>query len=151
MGSERCIRDSSYAYRGLPGIAANEIRDAAIRNDDRVLINDASVQAIHHAAGLYQIVFHEPGSLPREGHPQISTDTPCVMQVSATGEALSLSVADPTQTASNVTLTVSGRYAGDGATYLTDSNITRIDMTLPTGGEAGSSAQVALRAVSDSR
>jgi hyaluronate lyase len=91
--------DASYAYVLLPGAGPAA---AARHRPARVLANTPAVQAVLDAPGrVLAANFHSAGRLG-----PLTVDTPCSVVVSATPHRLTIAVADPSQTATSVTLTL---------------------------------------------
>ena len=63
------------------------------------------------------------------------------------GDILNLSIADPTQMGRQIRITLSGRYAGGGGSYVKDEHKTTLAVDLPAEMFAGQSVQRVLHAV----
>lgn len=138
------LSDASYAYRIVPGVSADELGKLVENTEVRILANTSALQAVQVVPdALIQAVFNKPGrvDLPQGGKLQV--DMPCAVQARMKDNNLMLSIADPTQKASQITVLVDGHYSGHGAVYSSVENQTRIEMALPVGPEAGRSVVLA--------
>ncbi len=137
--------NASYAYAVMPDADPSAVAQAAATPPWRVAANSPQLQAVENPAdGLLQAVFYEPGSLEKTIVPAIKTNSPCVLLVRAhSGGALDLTVSDPTQKLSSLTLTIDGSYTGPACRPA--GAATEITIPLPAGGLAGSSVTVRLR------
>lgn len=144
-------QNASYAYAVLPDIDQAVLAKAATTPPWRVLANSPQLQAVASPAdGLVQAVFYEPGSLEKNIAPAIATNSPCVLLVRAQpGGALDLTVSDPTQKLSSLTLTVDGHFSGPNCRA--NDNTTEVTVALPSAGLAGSSVTLHLAAVPSSQ
>lgn len=88
----------------------------------RILANDARLQAVARDDMLWA-AFHQPGQLDWEGT-AIAVDAPCLLQCRRDGQACRWTLADPTQKAQAITLTIQGKAT---------------PVAMPQGGQAGSS------------
>ena len=105
----------------------------------RVISNTTDIQAIFDKnSGLYGIAFYKEGSVLLEKGLSLSVDKPCLVLIGKTesGKGVTISVADPTQLLTGVTLKVSQKLKGQGA-ILNNDKTTSINMILPAGDEAG--------------
>lgn len=132
-------KDATYAYAVLPDIEQPALASAAASRPWRVLANTPQLQAVANPAdGLVQAVFYASGRLEKSIVPAIKTDSPCVLLVRTRDNgALDLTVSDPTQKLSSLTLTIDGHFSGPNC-RVTDF-ATEITVPLPSGGDAGES------------
>jgi chondroitin AC lyase len=113
---------SSYAYILMPGATAEKLKAYTANPRVEILSNTAETQAVRDkAAGITEVLFYEPGKLEADGL-SISADAPCA--VILRGDTVY--VADPSQKAQAVTLTIDGKA---------------VNMTLPLGLMAGSTVR----------
>jgi len=139
------LSDASYAYRIVPGVSLDGLGKLVENAEVRILANTSALQAVQVVPDvLVQAVFNEPGrvDLPQGGKLQV--DIPCALQARMKDNKLMLSIADPTQKASQITVLVDGHYSGQEAVYSSTENRTRIDIALPEGPEAGRSVVLLL-------
>lgn len=139
------LSDASYAYRVVPGVSADGLAEVVGHTDVRVLANTAVLQAVHVVPdGLVQAVFLAPNSVALPEGGKLHVDIPCAIQVRMKDGQLALSIADPTQKAPQVIVSLEGHYNGQGAVYSQAENQTRVDIALPTGAHAGQSVVLSL-------
>lgn len=137
-----------YAYRVVPGLAANAFAAYPSGSPVRVVANDARLQAVVYPQDrLLQAVFYAAGRLDIDATPSIESDTPCTLMLRQTENGVRLSVADPTQTQQQVQIRLSGQYSGAGCTYDPATQITTVAIQLPAEAFAGQTVQNELRAV----
>ena len=144
----------TYAYRVVPGLAAGDLAAYTHALPLTVLANDARLQAIAGPRGLAQAVFHVAGSLTIDDALTIEVNAPCALMLRRGQGAVTLSIADPTQSLESprsgipgLQVQVSGHYAGLGCVYDPAKGITVVTVDLPTGSFAGQTVQVHLRAL----
>ena len=136
---------ATYAYRIIPGVERDDLPALACDETVRVLSNTTELQAVHSGKkGVTQATFHASGELPLPGGGTLRVDTPCAAILRVAGDATLLTVADPTQECAQLIVTLDGRYAGLGASYVSDDNATHIVVDLPKGPHAGQSTLVLL-------
>ena len=139
------LSDASYAYQIVPGVSADDLDDVVGNTDVRILANTSDLQAVHVVPdGLVQAAFLVPGHIDLPNGGRLQVDIPSAVLARVEDSQLTLTVADPTQKASQVTVLVDGHYGGQGAVYSSVDNQTRVDVALPTGPEAGRSVVLAL-------
>jgi hypothetical protein len=106
----------------MPGATAEKLKAYTANPRVEILSNTAETQAVRDkAAGITEVLFYEPGKLEADGL-SISADAPCA--VILRGDTVY--VADPSQKAQAVTLTIDGKA---------------VNMTLPLGLMAGSTVR----------
>jgi chondroitin AC lyase len=137
-------KDATYAYAVLPDIEQTALAAAAASPPWRVLAKTPQLQAVASPAdGLVQAVFYAPGRLEKTNVPAISASAPCVLLARAQSNgALDLTVSDPTQKLSSLTLTIDGHFSGPNCRVSSDG--TEVTVPLSSGGDAGSSVTVHL-------
>ncbi len=137
--------DATYAYVVLPGADEAATSAFAALHPITLLANTPQTQAARIASlHLNAIAFFEPGSVTLKPGLTVSSDQPALLLLRTETDGHTLTVADPTQLLTALTLTLSGRYSTAGATYDTASNTTRIPVALPNGQDAGSSVRIQL-------
>ncbi|MDQ6740468.1 MAG: polysaccharide lyase beta-sandwich domain-containing protein, partial [Actinomycetota bacterium] len=135
-------RGASYAYVLLPGATAVETAAASRQSVGSILRNDAAAQGIKFrnttAANFWSAA--TVGNITAAGPASVlAWETPGVLK---------MAVSDPTQTAENVTLTISGtRFrqvkSATEVTLTRNSNGT-LTLVIPTAGLAGQSVELQL-------
>ncbi|HEX9162928.1 MAG TPA: polysaccharide lyase family 8 super-sandwich domain-containing protein, partial [Thermoanaerobaculia bacterium] len=105
--------NAAAEYVIVPNVTANAMRDWVASNPISIRANDARVSAVRNLRdGALGIVFWSPASV--EGY---QSDAPATVYITRNGTHLSVSAADPTNTATgSFHLTIPGRYRGPGAT-----------------------------------
>lgn len=141
-------KDATYAYAVLPDIEQPALASAAATPPWRVLANTPQLQAVASPAdGLVQAVFYAPGRLEKNLAPAISASAPCVLLVHNRPDgALNLTVSDPTQKLSSLTLSIDGHFSGPNCHANGDA--TEVTVPLPSGGDAGNGVTAHLAASS---
>jgi chondroitin AC lyase len=100
------VQDGNYAYIVVPEKDNAEAMDAYLaENKVKIVSNTEAIQAVwHKGLDIFGIVFYKPGIFEQDGM-SISVDKPCVVVLRNVSEAkLSLYIADPAQTQSQITL-----------------------------------------------
>ncbi len=148
-------RDAAYAYVTTPNVSLSAFEAYVASPSVRVIANTPALQAVAKPAlGAAGAVFHEPGetTFPDLGM-TLATADPCAIWVirrdgeGGAPEAYALHVADPSQTLTQLTLTLGGRYVGEGARLdVVDgaTSATRVTIPLPQGERAGAAVTVLL-------
>jgi len=140
--------DGTYAYRVVPGLAADEFSTYQGRATVTVLANKPSLQAIVYPQAtrpsLIQVVFYTPGRLDVSETLSIQTDVPCLLILEQTEDGITLSVSDPTQLQKQVHVRLTGPYSSSNAAYLPDQDTTIVTIELPTDDFAGQTVQFRL-------
>ena len=142
-------RDATYAYRVLPGIAADRVADAANDSPVAILANTPQLQAVVHAGlGLAMFVFYEPGAAEWAPGLRITMEQPGLVMVRAReGRVARLAVADPAREHDAFRLTLSAPLEGAGphwtAAWDAAERRSDIEVELPTGKYAGKPRVVA--------
>lgn len=128
-------QDARYAYIIYPGWAEDSpVHPEAVR----VLENTDKVQAVSHIElGIAQAVFYEPTSFTA-GDVKVEVDQPCLLQWKITGDHVEVFLADPLQTATQVTVSI---------TLTRDARKAICPIDLPQGAACGSTVQAKLRLV----
>ncbi len=86
-------QDAGYAYGVWLG--AEQAATAAQVPMPEVLSNTAQLQAVRHASGLVQAVFHGAGSIQLDTRDSLSVDGACVVQARKTADRWQFDVAEP--------------------------------------------------------
>lgn len=130
-------KDASYQYVILPGITAGRLAAFAAKPTIEVLACTRQIHAVRDAAnGLTGAIFFEAGSVG-----PLSADRPCVVLLRESKDGLALAVADPTQKAAAVSVTLRlkpGRLlSADSGVKVGSGDPLRIDFDLTNsiGGE----------------
>jgi chondroitin AC lyase len=104
-------QEGKYAYIVVPGKENVEAMGAySAENKVTIWSNTEAIQAVWHSGlAILGIVFYEPGVFEQAGM-SISVDKPCVVMLrNVSGEKVSLYIADPAQSQSEITL--HGRFS----------------------------------------
>ncbi|HSC38842.1 MAG TPA: polysaccharide lyase family 8 super-sandwich domain-containing protein, partial [Chitinophagaceae bacterium] len=128
--------NAGYAYIIVPGITSTAGMDAYDTTAIKIISNTSAVQAVKHSGlKMLQIIFHTAGTLvDSSAHLKITVSNPCALLIKNTDSSrIAVSIADPTQLLTGITLTVNFSYTGI-------SHSTNI--TLPAGNTKGASATV---------
>ncbi|TVP75003.1 MAG: hypothetical protein EA353_14715 [Puniceicoccaceae bacterium] len=136
----RTPKNAGYAYIVAPGMDAHSMAGYAANPAVEVLSNTPGLQAVsHNKLGITQAVFYETGELSGAGGLIVSADAPCLVMIRNEGNALHLTVADPTQKLEQVCVALPGHYTGEGTRFDPAHGMTIITLALPSGGHAGRS------------
>jgi chondroitin AC lyase len=134
------VHDARYAYRILPGITRDTFAATDPSDTVDVLSNTSTCQAIRWGRNI-GVVFYEAGQLAISATETVAVDVACMILMNNSDEAVHLTLSDPTQEQRFIQVTVSGHYAGKGATYSSVNHSTTLTAELPTGAYSGQSAQ----------
>jgi chondroitin AC lyase len=128
---------ASYTYLVVPGIDREDVVGCSARTDVRVLANDERLQAVtHKRLGLVAAAFYSPGELQVRPELAIRVDQACLLLARVGDAEVSLTMANPTNTAGDVQVTVS---SGRKETYRRQTVF-----NLPDGMAAGSSVTASI-------
>jgi chondroitin AC lyase len=121
---------AAYAYAVAFGLDAAGAATWAADPGFRVLANDEAVQAVASQGGdVVQVAYYRAGGLEVGEGLDLSVDTPCLVMLRRTAGGWSAWVAEPTQRATRLALSIGAATA---------------EVALPTGGRAGETARVDL-------
>lgn len=116
--------DGEYSYVVVPGVDKRRLAAHAMASDIHIVRNDSDVQAVAQLGlGIWQAVFHQPGSIRFSWGRTLEVDEPCLLMVHSQSGTTSISVSDPTQSKESITVKLDGR---------------RVTLKLPRDGLAGS-------------
>lgn len=125
--------NQTYAAILVPGRTKSEFDTFRGDNPIAILANTSALQAVRHSArNLVQAVFFQAGSLTTPQGLTITVSQPCLILADQATSPATITVADPTQELTSLTVTVA--EAG-----LPDRELTYV---LPTGDDAGRSTAV---------
>ncbi|NJC27753.1 chondroitin AC lyase [Lewinella antarctica] len=132
--------DATYEYVLVPN--ATEERLVALTADPAYLItNEKSRQVVVSKDGSRGgVVFYEPGSADVLGG--IAVDRPCIVLFKKVGTGVELTVSDPSQKLTELTISLREDYT-DGEEVRREAG-TSVTVALPQGGDAGRSTSVRL-------
>ena len=116
--------NGSYCYIVAPGSSAKKVKEMALKEVCKVLKNTQNIQAICEN-GQFMAVFFRPGKYKLLDQ-SVEVSSPCV----AIWDGKQLTVSDPTQKLSKLTITINGKAH---------------KIQLPKGGNAGKSVNIKLR------
>lgn len=113
--------NAEYAYAILPGLSSGRF-NSATEDLPRILRNDAACQALwHEPMQSLQAVFYESAPLRLPSGFAITPDRPCLLLAEAGGsDGIRFTLADPTQAAGMLTLSISGKINAELAVQLPD-------------------------------
>jgi chondroitin AC lyase len=129
-------REASYAYAVASNIALDKMSGWARHPGFEVLGNSTSLQAVRFGA-LTQVAFRQPGALELGDGLRLRVDRPCLLMLRRTRWGCRLSLAEPTQSEEQVTVTLTGHYSARGCRYVESAGETAVTFRLPRGGRAG--------------
>ncbi len=137
--------------RGLAGVNSTSLGNYLASSPLTVLSNTANLQAVrNNAAAITQIVFYQAGSLTIAPGLTITADRPCLVQIrELAGKNLELTISDPTQTQSQVNVTVTRHVSGTNTTWQAGTGLSTIAATLPSGVNTGQSVVTSLSYIED--
>jgi len=123
---------ATYSYLVIPAIDRDQVAGCSARADVRVLANGKQVQAVaHDRLGLVAAAFYAPGELQVRPGLAIRVDKACLLLTRIQDGEASLTLANPTNAASDVQVTVSSGT--------TEPVLQRTVVNLPDGLPGGSS------------
>ncbi len=123
---------ASYSYLVVPGIDCDDVAGCPARTDVRVLANEKQLQAVtQESLGLIAAAFYRPGEIQVRPGLAIRVDRACLMLARVRGGEILLTLANPTNAAGEVQVTIS--------TGQTEPVLSQTAVTLPDGFAAGSS------------
>jgi chondroitin AC lyase len=136
----------SYAYRVVPGLAAEELASTASTSPVTLLANSARLQAVAHPPSrTVQAVFYEAGRLTFQDGWYVEPDSPCMLLLRRAEDGTTLSIADPTQSLQHIQVRLLGQMRCADCTYDPTQGVSTVTLYLATGPYAGQTAQTALR------
>ncbi|WP_298537034.1 polysaccharide lyase family 8 super-sandwich domain-containing protein [uncultured Algibacter sp.] len=94
--------NQSYAYTIFPNVSAEEMKNKVTHAHTKIISNTNNVQAIENSTGVYA-VFYSSAKLETSDYGLVSVSEPCILHVFGD----SLSVTDPNQKLSHLTVTTS--------------------------------------------
>jgi chondroitin AC lyase len=129
----------SYQYVVVPGIAAGEMDRYLEQSQVEVVANTPELQAVRHKGlGIAQIAFYRAGRVAAAPL-SIASDRPCLLMVRELGDGVRLAVSNPESQPLEVNIELGRQFSGEGCQWDAKQGITRVRVTLPDGGLAGSS------------
>lgn len=130
--------DAKYSYIVVPDKNLSDF-EASVNNLGFVVVkNDANIQAVRNdKVGEYAVVFYNSGTIDMGDGLVITSDKRAMVLLEKAGSSYTISVSDPTQTATTINLVINKNLSGPNA--ISDSGKTTISVTLPSGAFAGSS------------
>lgn len=97
------VQDQKYSYIIIPNSTVESLSSFATKNDIEILVNTDSVQIVNHKTkGLYECVFYKACSY--KGDIEIYSQQPCVFIIRKRDQAFDISIADPVQSKSSMTI-----------------------------------------------
>ena len=131
-------QNAAYAYLVVPDVSVSDLEAGHHPSPVRILSNTPGRQAVHHPGlNLTGIAFFEPGSQEIVQNLILGVDTPCLVLLQVENDACTLSVANPENRPSVVTVTLTCELAGN--TVRVQDGTSRITVALPDGMDAGKS------------
>ncbi|HMF70388.1 MAG TPA: polysaccharide lyase family 8 super-sandwich domain-containing protein [Flavitalea sp.] len=131
-------QNGTYEYVVVPATGAKGLDDYLKNAGIRVLSNSGSLQAVTNMKlNITQLVFYEAGSVTVDGL-GISAEQPCIVVINGNKNGVKqITVSDPTEKLEKIVLRVNVKFSkGEWDEVKKES---RIEVTLPQGGMAGSS------------
>lgn len=130
--------NGKYAYVVVPG-KPEDVKTSM--SQVKIIANTDVMQAVKHLGlNMLQVVFYQAGTLT-DGDLTVSVDKPCVVLLkNINGKSIPVSIADPSQTAAKVTLTVKTKALGQAVQW---------ERALPQGVYAGSTTSFVLTGAKD--
>jgi chondroitin AC lyase len=133
-------QNATYAYAVVPGVNPDQLDAYSQALPFTILANTPIVQAVQNPSlQQTQAAFYAAGSLRISDDLSISVDRPINLIIKQTGDDLTITAADPRQSAIAVTISVSQQLSGSGVTLLGDGQTSQITFTLPAAPFRGSS------------
>ncbi|HTN21856.1 MAG TPA: chondroitinase-AC [Pelobium sp.] len=125
-----------YAYIVMPAIKNEKVLNKYDPKTIAILSNTAENQAVYHQQlKILQAVFYKPSQIQTEAY-SISTDEPCILMLKdGKGDKKTLSIADPLQKETSITLSI--KDVKTGKTKV-------IKVELPTGAYNGATKEVSV-------
>ncbi|MDR1724668.1 MAG: polysaccharide lyase beta-sandwich domain-containing protein [Tannerella sp.] len=127
-------QNASYAYMIFPDIGKDNWTADIETSGISILEQSEKTHAIA-AENLIQAVFFAPSSLRISTDNVLAAGTPCIIMLENLGSKHKLSVAEPTQKLSGITLELNGRYSGKYCSY--NSSTMQTVIAIPTGDAKG--------------
>jgi chondroitin AC lyase len=136
-------RSASYAYIVVPSITLLTVDQYSKKTGIIVLANTPEIQAVQNInLHVSEVVFYQPGTIKLPGNINLTSKNPCIIMIKMAGNAMEkIAVSDPTQKLTSLELQVSIPVDVSGENYRSswnkDSKLTKIEVDLPAGGNAG--------------
>ncbi|MEO0897472.1 MAG: polysaccharide lyase family 8 super-sandwich domain-containing protein [Bacteroidota bacterium] len=138
--------NDTYSYLVFPNVSAADMPAIASNLPIAIVKHTDDAHVVHHAseeitqAMLYanNQDFQSPLGF------QIASDKPAVIQLSQDTTVLKLSVSDPMQQETSITLTIEGELSGPNTTYNSSTNESTVTVNLPQGIYAGNQVDIDL-------
>ena len=146
--SVNATASNKYEYMVVPTVSPAKLNEFVQHTGIEVLENNANVQAVKlRNDSLFQFVFHKPVQVKTFSKDDfILSETNGLVMIGKTpGNALQLTVVDPTQLQKTFKLFLSGKYTGNFSTYNELKDRTEFVIPLPKKGFAGSSVVLELK------
>lgn len=141
------VRNGTYGYAVVPGDVATT-RSWSRKKPVTILAQTASVMAVEREAeGIAMASFYGPATVPTKNGLTLSAEGPAVVLLKRKGTALEIRAAHPSCKDGTMTLTLSGKWSGPGASADPAGKGTVLRIPLPTGDMAGSTVTVNLTAL----
>ena len=138
-------RSASYAYIVVPAIAQSSVDQYSKKQNITILANRPDVQAVQNTSlHISQVVFYQPGTIKLAGNITLTARSPCIIMVRMVGSSIGkIAVSDPTQKLTSLELEINAPVNASGsdfrASWNKDSKSSKIEIDLPTEGNAGKS------------
>lgn len=140
----------AYVYAVVPGVPVKELAGYVDDVPYRIVCNRPDLQAVAHPGrGFVGAVFGAACDLPSSHAYRLAVDRPCLVLLREIDGALLVAVAEPTGSHSELTVALSGRREGEGASWNARRGKTEVRFALPGGELAGSTVTRQLINVSD--
>ncbi|MGW8955514.1 polysaccharide lyase family 8 super-sandwich domain-containing protein [Streptomyces sp. NPDC055709] len=136
--------NASYSYLLLPGASASETAARAADPTVTVLANTSTIQAISDSAtGVTAANFFSAGTAG-----PVTVSAPCSVLMREADGRLHVAVADPTRSATTITVTIArdGYATATGDSQISVTGLDPITLVVETGGSLGTSRTITLGA-----
>lgn len=134
-------RNESYEYIIIPNTSAEKMTSLEEKQAFKI-VNTEHLQTVELSdKTISGAVFYTKGKADILGGIQV--DFPCVVMAKTSGQEIKLSIADPTQKLSKISVFLKGKY--DGENVVLQGNKTKINVELPQGTDAGKSTTLNLK------
>jgi len=132
--------DSTYAYLVAPEIDPASLASYAAEPPVRILQNEPEIQAVwHERLRIAGLAFYDAGRVPIHDDLAVEVDSPCLVLVRELADRLAVSVSNPENQESTVSMEIPGALRGEGVEVIEGPLRSRVTFDLPGGMDAGKS------------
>jgi chondroitin AC lyase len=123
---------ATYAYAVVPGVTPDTLDAYSQSLPITILSNTSTVQAVQNASlHQTQAAFYAAGSVQIAPGLTVSVNQPINLIIKQVGSDLVITGADPRQTATSATITITQQLSGPGVKLLADGHSSQITFALP--------------------